>query len=74
MGQIYVTISEYFYGKSFCCLFVLGLGLDVSHGAALSFLSLTIITVFGEFPEVISSLCAIKEQFWSVVCNHFANS
>ena len=46
----------------FVCLFVLGLGLDVNHGFALS-LCLTIVIVFAEFPGVLSSLCDYVEAF-----------
>ena len=48
------------------CLFVLGLGLDVSHRAALSSFCLTIVTVFAEVPKVTSSLCATKKHFRSL--------
>ena len=41
------------------CLFVLGLGSDVNH--EVHSLCLTIITVFAEFPGVVSSLCAYVE-------------
>ena len=39
------------------CLFVLGLGLDVSHGAHSLPFCLTIVTAFAEISEVTSSLC-----------------
>jgi hypothetical protein len=54
------------FGNPFICLFVLGLGLAASHGFVRSSLCLTIITVFAEFYEVTSSLCAIKEHFLSL--------
>ena len=47
------------------CLF-LRLGLDVIHGATLSSLCLTIVTVFADFPGVTSSLCAIEKHFRSL--------
>ena len=53
-------------GCLFVCLFVLELGLDVSHGAALSSLCLTIVTEFAEFTEVTSSICATKERLRSL--------
>ena len=46
----------------FVCLFVLGLGLDVNHGVH-SLPLPEMVTIFAEFPRVMSSLCAYVEAF-----------